>query len=304
MQRWGFSFMKTAFVCPGQGSQTPGMGREYYEYSEKVREVFALGSRTTGRDLKALCFDTEAKELNRTENAQPAVFTLTMALFALLEEKGLRPDAVAGFSLGECSALCAAGALSLEDGFRLVTERGRLMQKAADAGEGKMSAVLALPADKIEVLSEGLEAQPVNYNCPGQTVIAGTPEGVEALTARCLEAGAKRVIPLALSGAFHTSAMSPAASALETFAQTLSFSSPSIPLYTNLTGQLLPEDANIPRHLAAQMQSPVLWQRSVETMVEDGISRFVEVGPGNTLFITKIDKNIQLVPLQTFCNVF
>lgn len=292
--------MKTAFVFPGQGAQTPGMGQEYYEYSNTVRLIFEQGSELTGRDLAALCFNAGAEDLNRTENAQPAIFAVSMALCALLREKGINPAAAAGFSLGECTALCASGAFSPEDGFRLVSERGRLMQAASDSGAGAMCAILGLPAERVKALAGGLEAGPVNYNCPGQTVIAGTPDGVGRLAALCKEAGAKRAIPLALSGAFHTKMMAPAAEALRAFAGGLPFRPSDIPVYTNLTGGPLPADTALPGHLALQMQSPVFWQLSVENMIKDGVTRFIEVGPGNTLsrFISKIDSQARIVPLK------
>ncbi len=283
---------KTAFVFPGQGAQTMGMGRELYEKYPEFRRVFELGSEILGRSLEGLCFDTPDDELARTGNAQPALFAVSMGTLAAL---GLRPDAVAGFSLGECSALCAAGAVSLEDGFRLVSERARLMQAAANAGGGAMSAILGLEGDKISALAEGTEACPVNFNCPGQVVVAGTPEGVEELERRCLAGGAKRAVRLKLSGAFHTESMRGAADELRRYVSSMAWTKPGLPLYANGNGETLPADFDLPGHLARQMTSPVLWQRSVENMIRDGIDTFVEVGQGQTLgqFIKKTDKNVR-----------
>lgn len=253
------------------------MGRELYETHPAAREVFALGSRITGRDLTALCFDTNAETLSRTENAQLAVFTVSMAAFAV---RGEEPAAVAGFSLGECSALCAAGAVSLEDGFRLVQKRGQLMQDACSVGGGAMSALLG--GGMPEPYEEAEEwAIPVNFNCPGQTVVAGTPGGVAVLEERCKASGG-RVSRLALSGAFHTKAMAGAGAALRSFAATLTFNKLNIPLYTNLTGENLP-GTDIPRHLEAHMTNPVLWQKGIENMLAAGVTHLAETGHGKSL---------------------
>ncbi len=289
--------MKTCLIFPGQGSQFSGMGRSIYDAYLAAREVFATGSEVVGRDLAALCFDADAETLNRTENAQTAIFTLSAALYSLITEP---IDAVAGFSLGECTALYTSGMISLHDGFRIVERRGKLMQQAADEGQGAMSAVLGLTGETIQELSQGIGAQPVNFNCPGQTVIAGTPEGVKLLTKRCIEAGAKRVVPLALSGAFHTTAMAPAAKMLSDFVKDIPLNPPAVPLYTNLTGQPLAPGIVLGEHLTTHMQRPVLWQKTVENLLENGIARFVEVGPGKTLskFIPKISKEAVVVPVE------
>lgn len=286
----------TAYVFPGQGSQEPGMGKELYEAQTAAREVFDIGAHVTGRDLTALCFQSDAGALARTENAQLAVFTVSMAVYAVLrlDSENQTPAVAAGFSLGECSALCAAGVLSLEDGFRLVQKRAVLMQKACTGGNGAMSALLG--GDPPAPFDDNDDwAQPVNFNCPGQTVIAGTPRGVEVLEERCKASGG-RVARLALSGAFHTKAMGAAGAELRTFAETLTFRPPALPVYTNLTGAVLPPDTDIPRHLEAQMTNPVLWQRSIENMIASGVTQFVEMGHGKSLqkLIKRIDRNVEV----------
>ncbi|MDR0293937.1 MAG: ACP S-malonyltransferase [Oscillospiraceae bacterium] len=311
----------TAFIFPGQGSQEPGMGRALYEAHAEAREVFGTGSRVTGRDLAALCFENDAGTLSRTVNAQLAVFTVSMAAYAVRKGETEPPAALAGFSLGECSALCAAGCLSLEDGFRLVQKRAEAMQEACEDGNGAMSALLCNAPLQLYYEADGgghnSPSQPhcgpagaerdsrrhaaawavaVNFNCPGQTVVAGTPEGVAVLEERCRAAGG-RVSRLALSGAFHTKAMAGAGAALRVFAGTLSFRPPAVPLYTNLSGEILSPGADIPRHLEAHMTNPVLWQKCVENMIAAGMTRFIETGHGSSLakLIRRIDRGAEVL---------
>jgi [acyl-carrier-protein] S-malonyltransferase len=279
-----------ALIFPGQGSQELGMGRELYDGYAEARAVFETGARVTGRDLTEVCgaCGCDAETLNRTENAQLAVFTVSMAAYAVWRLENEAPAAMAGFSLGECSALCAAGVLSLEDGFRLVQKRAETMMAACKGMNGAMSALLG--GDPPEAYEDGAEwAVPVNYNCPGQIVVAGTPEGVAVLERRCKDSGG-RAARLAVSGAFHTKMMAPAAAALRAFAQGLAAGVPSVPVYTNLTGEPLPAGTGIPAHLERQMTNPVLWQRCVENMLSAGVTEFIETGHGTTLgkFIKRI----------------
>jgi [acyl-carrier-protein] S-malonyltransferase len=293
----------TAIIFPGQGSQEPGMGKEFYN-----SDVFETGSRVTGRDLAALC-QSGAETLSRTENAQLAVFAVSMAMVEKWRAENAPPAAFAGFSLGECSALCAAGALSLEDGFKLVQKRAEAMQAACDAGEGAMSALLG--GDPPEPYDESADAErdsqrpgghwatPVNFNCPGQTVVAGTPEGVAVLEERCKASGG-RAARLAVSGAFHTKMMAGAGEALRLFAGTLTFRGPAVPVYTNVTGGLLPSGTDIPGHLETQMTHPVLWQRCVENMIASGVTDFIEMGHGSSLakFIKRIDRSAKVTSFE------
>ncbi len=268
-----------------------------------ARDCFAEASEVLGRDMMALCFDSDAETLARTENAQPALFTVSMAAHRALDARGVVPAAVSGFSLGECVALCAAGVLSWGDGLRLVGTRARAMQACADRLGGAMSAVLGLSWDAIEALCRevGGFVQPVNDNCPGQTVIAGEASAVEAAETLCLEAGASRAVRLGLSGAFHTATMAEAGESVRRVLSGLPVSSPKIPLFTNLTGQCLPEDADLPAHMAAQLQSPVRFQSCVQSMLALGVDCFVEAGSGRTLagFVKRIDRGIKTLPCET-----
>jgi [acyl-carrier-protein] S-malonyltransferase len=279
-----------ALVFPGQGSQTLGMGKELYDNHAEARAVFETGSRITGRDLTEVCgaCGGDAETLNRTENAQLAVFTVSMAAYAVWKRENKPPAAMAGFSLGECSALCAAGVFSLEDGFRLVQKRGEIMMKACEGMNGAMSALLG--GDPPEAYETRVDwAVPVNFNCPGQTVVAGTPKGVAVLEKRCVESGGK-VARLAVSGAFHTSMMMKAGAELRTFIESLDVNPMTLPVYTNLTGKRLPPDTEFPHHLERQMTCPVLWQTCVENMLAAGITEFIEMGHGTMLskFIKRI----------------
>ena len=283
-----------AFVYPGQGAQKPGMGRALYEASSASRDAFGLASETLGMDMEALCFEAAPETLSRTENAQSALFTVSMAAHFALEEAGVIPGAVAGFSLGECAALCAAGYISWADGLRLVRARADAMQEAAESHPGMMAAVLGLSWEAVENLCAQTEgfAQPVNDNAPGQTVVAGVPDAMAELSRRAVEAGAK-VVPLAVSAAFHTAHMAQAGTSLEEYMrQTLIFRTGGFPLYTNLTGALLPVGVDLPAHMAAQLQSPVRWRESILAMRAAGIDTFVEVGEGRTLsaLIRRIDR--------------
>ncbi|MDR0381507.1 MAG: ACP S-malonyltransferase [Oscillospiraceae bacterium] len=289
-----------AFVYPGQGAQRPGMGRALYERYSPARDAFALADDVLGLDTKTLCFETEEAVLARTEHAQVALFVVSMAAHRVLLSFGLAPAAVAGFSLGECTALCAAGFLTWEDGLRLVRARARAMQRAADDRGGAMAAVLGLTWDTVEAICReaGGGARAVNDNAPGQAVIAGAPDAVADVGRRCREAGAVKVVPLALSAAFHTPDMARAAETLRAAAADLTVHPPRLPLYTNVTGVRLPDDIDLPAHMAAQMCSPVRWQGCVRSLAAAGADTFVEVGEGRTLLglIKRIDRTRRLLP--------
>ncbi|MDO4286872.1 MAG: ACP S-malonyltransferase [Eubacteriales bacterium] len=294
--------MGMSIFFPGQGSQYPGMGQSAYEGSPAAREVFACASDVTRQSVTKLCFESTKEELSRTVNSQIAIFTCSLAVLAACQEQGLTFDACAGFSLGEYTALAASGMLHMDDAIRLVQKRGELMQQAADQTDGCMAAVLGLPDGTVEEICSQTDGivLPVNYNCEGQLVIAGTKQAVQTAVDRCKQAGARRAVPLAVSGAFHTPLMAEAAAELRSFAESLPTHTPSMPVYTNTTGQLL-SDSDLPAHLAQHMVSPVRWKTLVQNMLSDGHMAALELGPGKTLtgFARRISKQLSCQAVET-----
>lgn len=298
--------MSISAFFPGQGAQYPGMGQSVYQASAAAQQVFACASDITGQSVTKLCFENTKEELSRTVNSQIAIFTCSVAVLEALKEQGVQFDSCAGFSLGEYTALAASGILSLEDALRLVQKRGELMQQAADQTDGCMAAVLGLPDETVEHICAETDGVvlPVNYNCDGQLVIAGTKSAVQSAVDACRAAGARRAVPLAVSGAFHTPLMAEAAAQLRTFAQTLTVHAPSMPVYTNTTAQLL-SVTDLPAHLEQHMISPVRWKSLVQNMLADGHSSALEIGPGKTLtgFARRISKQLSCTPVESMESV-
>jgi [acyl-carrier-protein] S-malonyltransferase len=294
--------MNFSAFFPGQGAQYPGMGKSVYQESAAAQQVFACASDITGQSVTDLCFESTKEELSRTINSQIAIFTCSLAVWEACKEQGFSFDACAGFSLGEYTALAASGILSLEDAIRLVQKRGELMQEAANSTDGCMAAVLGLPDNTVEEICAQMDGVvlPVNYNCDGQLVIAGTTEAVQSAADACKQAGARRAVPLAVSGAFHTPLMKDAAAQLRQFSQSLSFHAPTIPVYTNTTGQLLSAE-DLPAHLEQHMVSPVRWKSLVQNMMADGHTSALELGPGKTLtgFARRISKQLTCQAVET-----
>lgn len=293
--------MKTVGFFPGQGAQHPGMGQDIYENSAAAREIFDCAGDICGYSVASLCFDSTPEELSRTVNSQIAIFTCSLAVLAALKERGVELCACAGFSLGEYTALTASGVLSLEDGLKLVRRRGELMQDAADRTDGCMAAILGLDDNTVEEICRSTSGivLPVNYNCNGQLVIAGDHDAVEAAAAACREAGARRAVALSVSGAFHTPLMADAAAQLREFAEGLTFKAPELPLYTNVTGELI-GDVDFPAHLERHMVSPVRWKHLAERMVADGYSNALEIGVGKTLtgFAKRISRQLSCTAVE------
>ncbi|MBH0333295.1 malonyl CoA-ACP transacylase [Brevibacillus brevis] len=281
---------KVAFVFPGQGSQFVGMGQALSEQSEAARHIFEQADEALGFSLSGLCFAGPEEELKLTANTQPAILTASIAVLAALNEKlpDYKPAFVAGHSLGEYSALVAAGALSFADAVKTVRTRGQFMEEAVPAGQGAMAAVLnmdraALHAVCEEVTASGHPVQLANMNCPGQIVISGSAEGVKLAGEKAKEAGAKRVLPLNVSGPFHSSLMQPAADKLQAVLAGVTVQEAAVPVVANVTARPVSEATIIVDQLVQQVSAPVLWEDSVQWMVEAGVTTFVEIGPGKVL---------------------
>lgn len=292
---------KTVFMFPGQGAQYVGMGKEFYDTIPACKAVYDLASEVTGLDLPALCFE-ENDKLNITEYTQIAMLTTEAALYTAIKEAGKNCDATAGLSLGEYGALLAAGVLSLEDAFAVVRKRGIYMQEAYPTG-GAMSAVLALDATTIEKVCEETEGivSIANYNCPGQIVITGEAGAVEKAGAALKEAGAKRVVPLKVSGPFHSALLETAGEKLGKELENVTVNEISIPYLANVTADYVKDKSEVKGLLTRQVSSSVRWQQSIERLLADGYDEFVEIGPGHTLsgFMKKINRDVKTCNVDT-----
>ncbi len=284
---------KLAFIYPGQGAQTAGMGADFYEKSASARALYDAASEALSLDLKELCFVPNEK-LDLTEYTQAAMVTTCLAITRVLKERGIEPDMTAGLSLGEYCAIAAAGGMEELDAIRLVRKRGILMQNTVPAGEGAMCAVIAMAAEDIERIISGIEGVSIaNYNCPGQIVITGKTKAVEEAEQRLKEGGAKRTVMLKVSGPFHSKMLVSAGEQLAKEMEHMVFSPLRVPYVTNVTAETVSDIEKTKGLLAEQVSAPVRWQQSMEHMIAEGVDTFVEIGPGKTLdgFLRKIDKD-------------
>jgi [acyl-carrier-protein] S-malonyltransferase len=295
--------MKIAFVFPGQGSQYVGMGKEICEIFGAARAIFEEASDALGYDLAGLCFNGPAEELNKTYRTQPCILTTSIAVHNVLLLKGIRPWVVAGHSLGEYSALTAAGAMSLKDGVRVTEKRGQFMQEAVPEGKGLMAAILGLERESVDRICGALKsgyASPANYNCPGQIVIAGEKSAVEEAIELCKQAGAKRAVPLSVSVPSHCKLMSEASKRLEGLLDTIEFKSPAIPVVNNADALFINTVEDVKSSLVRQINSPLLWEDSIKAISNSGADAFVEVGPGKVLsgLIKRIDPSARILNVE------
>jgi [acyl-carrier-protein] S-malonyltransferase len=275
--------MKTAYVFPGQGSQFPGMAKDLYENNPTARETLEKANEILGFRITDIMFEGSADDLKQTKVTQPAIFLHSVVLAACLPD--FKPDMVAGHSLGEFSALVAAGAMNFEEGLRLVSIRAQAMQKACEQNPGAMAAILALPAETIEQICAETEGVVVaaNYNCEGQIVISGEKDAVDAACVKLKEAGARRALPLPVGGAFHSPLMEPARAELAEGIAAAKISKPICPIYQNVSAQPTTDPEVIKTNLLTQLTSPVRWTQSVQAMLADGADHFIELGPGKVL---------------------
>ena len=293
---------KTAVIFPGQGAQYVGMAKDFYDSFEDSKKVFDEADDVLDIELKKICFE-ENDDINKTEYTQPAMVAAEVAIYEHLNNSGLKADVFAGLSLGEYSALVAAGAMTLADGIKTVRRRGILMQNEVPLGMGGMAAVIAMDADKIAEICENTpgKVQIANYNCPGQIVISGEAEAVKAASAALAEAGAKRVIPLNVSGPFHSQMLVPAGEKLYDFLQGVDVAEGFAPYYCNADAEEITDAAKVKELLKRQVYSSVRWQQTIENMIADGVDTFIEVGPGKTLtgFMKKINREVKSINIAT-----
>ncbi|MGM0948529.1 MAG: ACP S-malonyltransferase [Bacillota bacterium] len=296
---------KIAFLFPGQGSQFIGMGKELYEQVPAAKRLFDEADETLETKLSSLIFEGDTEELTLTYNAQPALLTTSIAVLEKFKESGITPDFTAGHSLGEYSALVASGALSFKDAVYTVRKRGEYMNEAVPAGEGAMAAILGMDAEALKqvtdkVTEEGHLVQLANLNCPGQIVISGTAKGVELASERAKENGAKRAIPLEVSGPFHSELMKPAAEKLKEVLDSCDINDADVPVISNVSANVMTDKAEIKEKLIEQLYSPVRFEESINKLIAEGVTTFIEIGPGKVLsgLVKKVNRRLKTIAVS------
>lgn len=296
---------KIAFIFSGQGSQYVGMGKDLYDNVPVCKEIFDVANKEADLEITNLCFEGPKEELNITENTQPCVLTASISALRALEKHGIKADVTAGFSLGEYSALVYSGVLSFEDAVALVRKRGKYMQEAVPLGVGSMAAILGLSKEKVieacNAASELGVCEAVNFNCPGQIVIAGEIKALEKATELCKEFGAIKCVNLSVSGPFHSSLLKEASVKLSEELKSINFNRPAVKMLANITGDYISDDIDLKQMMVKQVMSPVLWQDIIEKMIEDGVDTFIEIGPGKTLsaFVKKINRKLTVLNVES-----
>jgi [acyl-carrier-protein] S-malonyltransferase len=294
---------KTGFLFPGQGSQYVGMGQELSQRHEVVRDLFDTANRSLGYDLTKVMFTGPLELLTQTQYTQPAIFTMSCAITRILREKGITPDAVAGHSLGEFAAWVTSGVLNFEDGLKIVHIRGQLLQETATRQKGTMAAIIGLDNEKVKEICGNIKngvVEPVNYNCPGQLVIAGQEEAVKEAMAAAQQQGAMKVILLQVSGAFHSSLMKEAGAKLEQELSHFTLNDPSLPVIANHNAGLIKNKDEAREAMIKQVSSPVLWEQSMQKLIGLGMETFVEIGPGKVLngLLKRINRKLKASNLE------
>ncbi|RCX20023.1 [acyl-carrier-protein] S-malonyltransferase [Anaerobacterium chartisolvens] len=295
---------KTAFIFPGQGAQYVGMGKQIAQEYACADDIFDQASEALGFDVRKMIFDSDDETLKITENTQPAILTVSIACMQPLLEKGIKPDVVAGLSLGEYSAHVAAGTMDFKTAVSLVKKRGKYMQEAVPAGVGAMAAVLGLDSETVKecckMASSAGVAEPANFNCPGQVVVAGEVKAIEKVVELCKEKGAKRSMLLPVSAPFHCSLLKPAGEKLSAELDGIQLAPMKLPVVTNVTAEYITDYAQVKELLIKQVSTSVLWEECVRTMLADGVDTFVEIGPGKVLsgFIKKISKDVRVLNVE------
>jgi [acyl-carrier-protein] S-malonyltransferase len=295
---------KVAFLFSGQGAQYVGMGKDLYENYDTAKRVFNQADKFLNDNISRVCFEGPEESLKETVNTQPAILTHSLACFYILKEQGIKPDVVAGLSLGEYSALVAAGSIDFCDAVPLVRKRGTYMQEVVPLGKGSMAAIIGLEKDQVveicdEVSSIG-KVEAANFNCPGQIVLSGETEALKKAVERAKERGAKKAIILAVSAPFHCSLLKPAGEKLARELSRINVKDTKIPVVSNVNADYVTEGSGIKELLIKQVSSPVLWEDSIRRMLENGVRTFVEIGPGRVLtgFVKKIDKNLTTLNVE------
>jgi len=301
--------MKKAFIFPGQASQYVGMGKDIYDSFEVSRNIFNKANDIMGMDLREICFSGPEEKLKKTYITQPAIFVHSIAVFEVLKEKNILPASAAGHSLGEYSALTAAGSLSFEDGLKLVKRRGELMYEAGIEKPGTMAAIIGMTPEKVYELCDSIKEfgviQPANFNSPGQIALSGDIEAIRKSLEKAKEMGAKRAVELIVSGAFHSPLMESAQEGLMAVLEETEIRNAEIPIYSNVKAKPVQDKEKIRNLLYQQLTKPVLWQELIENMIKDGSEKFLEIGPGKVLkgLLKRIDRNVPCIEVGTSENI-